>query len=229
MESRIIHGDCIEVMKGMEAESVDVILCDPPYGIDFQSNMRVDKSKRLRKIINDKTPFVAWTDGAFRVLKDGGCVLCFTRWDVESEFRRALDASGFKTKQQIIWDKCIHGMGDLHGDFGSQHENIIFATKGKFRFQGKRPTSVFRHQKIAPMHLVHPNEKPVTLLVDLVLAVSVPGQMVMDCFAGSGSTGIACAITGREYTMIEQDDQYYNLIVRRLNSMHTKIREDENA
>lgn len=229
MNSQIIRGDCLEVMKTLPSGCVDVVLCDPPYGIDFKSNQRHNHFKQLRKIANDLEPFIAWTDEAYRVLKDGGCLLCFTRWDVEFVFRDALDASGFKTKQQLIWDKCIHGMGDLAGDFGSQHENIIFATKGNFEFKGKRPTSVFRHQKVASAHIVHPNEKPVALMIDLIRSVSVEDDMIMDCFAGSGVTGRACVTTGRRYILIEIDDQYYELIKRRMGSVQLELGGFEDA
>lgn len=69
--------------------------------------------------------------------------------------------AGFKDKAQVIWDKVVHGMGDLRGDFAPCHENVIFATKGRFTFPGKRPKSVIRVQRVDASKLAHPNEKPV--------------------------------------------------------------------
>ena len=214
--NKIYQGDCLEVMKGIPDKSIDSIIVDPPYGIDFQSARRTDKTQWKPKIINDKTPFTAWTDEAFRILKDDSGLLCFTRWDTEQQFRDALTKSGFKCKQQIIWDKVVHGMGDLKGDFASQHENIIFATKGRFIFKGKRPKSIFRFQRVTSDKLVHPNEKPIELLEALVNAITIENDLVLDCFAGTGTTGVACKNLNRNYILIEQDENYCKIANSRL-------------
>ena len=208
----IIHGDCLEYMKTLPDKSIDLILTDPPYGIDYQSSRRTDKDKRMPKIANDKEPFVKWTDNAFRVLKDDSPLICFTRWDTENAFREALTNSGFICKQQLIWDKVVHGMGDLAGDFAPQHENIIFAHKGRFVFKNERPTSVFRVMRVDPMNLCHPNEKPVKLIEQLVKVLTAPGDTVLDPFAGSGSTGVACKNLNRKYVLIEMDSNYIDVI-----------------
>lgn len=206
----------MELLKDIPDKSIDLVLTDPPYGIDFQSAWRSDKSQWKPKIANDKKPYVAWTDEAFRVLKDNSGLLCFTRWDTEWDFRNALSKSGFTCKQQLIWDKVVHGMGDLTGDFASQHENIIFATKGRFIFKGKRPKSIFRTQRVSPQDLVHPNEKPISLLSDLIEAVSVANDTILDCFSGSGTTAIACINTGRNFMGIEKEPKYVDISNKRI-------------
>lgn len=213
----LIHGDCLEKMKDIPDKSIDLIITDPPYGIDFQSAWRTDKSKWKPKILNDKSPFTAWTNEAFRISKDCSGILCFTRFDTEIAFRNALTDSGFKCKQQIIWDKEVHGMGDLFGDFASQHENIIWATKGGFKFPGKRPKSIFRFQRVSPSSLVHPNEKPIPLLESLITYTTKDGDSVMDCFLGSGTTGVACKNLNRNFIGIEKDETYFNLASKRIN------------
>jgi DNA modification methylase len=131
---QLMLGDCLERLKELADESVDSIVTDPPYGVDYQSAWRTDKSKWKPKIKNDKAPYIWWLKDAFRVLKVGGALLCFTRYDTENDFRWAMKLAGFMPKAQIIWDKQIHGMGDLKGDFAPQHENIIFANQGKVYF-----------------------------------------------------------------------------------------------
>lgn len=213
---KLIHGDCLEEMKKIPDGSVDAIITDPPYGIDYQSAWRTDKTQWKPKIANDKEPFTAWTDEAFRILKQGGALLCFTRWDTEQAFREALTKSAFKCKQQIIWDKVVHGMGDLRGDFASQHENIIFAVKGRFTFKGKRPKSIFRVQRVTPTELLHPNEKPIELLENLVLPITIEGNIVLDMFLGSGVTGIACKNLNRDFIGIELDKEYFEIAKKRI-------------
>jgi DNA modification methylase len=214
---KIIHGDCLQTMKEIPDKSIDCIITDPPYGIDYQSARRTDKSQWKPKIANDKTPCTIWTDEAFRIMKENTSLLCFTRWDTEHDFRQALTNSGFVCKQQIIWDKVVHGMGDLTGDFASQHENIIFAHKGRFTFKGKRPKSIFRVQRVTPTELKHPNEKPVDLMEKLVSSITCEKDIVLDLFAGIGTTGVACKNLNRSFIGIELDENYFNIAEERIN------------
>jgi site-specific DNA-methyltransferase (adenine-specific) len=214
--NKVIQGDCLELMKDIPDKSIDCIITDPPYGIDYQSAWRTDKSKWKPKIANDKAPYTVWADEAYRIMKDNTGILCFTRWDTEQDFREALTKSGFKCKQQIIWDKEVHGMGDLTGDFASQHENIIFAHKGRFTFKGKRPKSVFRSQRVTPTELKHPNEKPIDLMEKLVSSITLENDVVLDLFAGSGTTGVACKNLNRQYILIEKEPEYVEIIKKRL-------------
>ena len=214
--NKVYCGDCLDILKMVGDNSVDCIITDPPYGIDYQSCHKPDKTQWKPKISNDKKPFTIWTDEAYRILKDDSGLLCFTRWDTEQAFRDALTASGFKCKQQIIWDKVVHGMGDLRGDFASQHENIIFATKGKFKFKGKRPKSIFREQRVSPGKLVHPNEKPVGLLEKLICSITVEGDSVCDMFAGSFTTAIACNNTKRKWLCMDDKQENCNIGMNRL-------------
>jgi site-specific DNA-methyltransferase (adenine-specific) len=77
--NKIHHGDCLELMKDIPDKSVDLIIADPPYGVNYQSNFRKDKFKKLT---NDNVIMTEWLDDAHRVLKDGGALYCYTRWDV---------------------------------------------------------------------------------------------------------------------------------------------------
>lgn len=171
---------------------------------------------RSEKIANDENPFVDWIKEAFRVLKNNGCLLCFTRWDVEFVFRDEMTKYGFTTKQQLIWDKQVHGMGDLKGDFAPQHENIIFATKGNYLFPQKRPTSVFSVQRVSPSNQLHPNEKPVQLIRQLVEYTTNEKAIVLDCFGGSCVTSVACKEAKRECITIELSPKYCKIGEERL-------------
>lgn len=135
-ENTIIHGDSLTVLRQMEPESVDAIITDPPYGINYVSQTGAS-------IKNDKSPFIWFLYDAFRVLKSGeagrGGLICFTRWDVEQTFIDAMKIAGFNVKSEVIWDKVYHGMGDTKAAFAPSHENIVFAIKGKYSFPGSRP------------------------------------------------------------------------------------------
>lgn len=106
-ENTIIHGDSLTVLRQMEPESVDAIITDPPYGINYISQTGA-------RIKNDQSPFIWFLYDAFRVLKSGesgrGSLICFTRWDVEQTFIDAMKLAGFTVKSEVIWDKVYHGM-----------------------------------------------------------------------------------------------------------------------
>ena len=168
-ENTIIHGDSLTVLRQMEPESVDAIITDPPYGINYVSQTGAS-------IKNDKSPFIWFLYDAFRVLKSGeaghGGLICFTRWDVEQTFIDAMKIAGFNVKSEVIWDKVYHGMGDTKAAFAPSHENIVFAVKGKYSFPGSRPKDLVTFPKINSSKMVHPTEKPVGLLANLISSVT---------------------------------------------------------
>ena len=180
-ENKLIHGDSLTVLRQMEPESVDAIITDPPYGINYVSQTGA-------RIKNDTAPFIWFLYDAFRVLKSGSSgrrtLVCFTRWDVQQVFIDAIRLAGFVVKSEVIWDKVEHGMGDCKAQFAPTHENIIFAVKGKFSFPGHRPNDLITHRKLHANQMVHPTEKPVPLLADLITAVTKPGDLIISQIPG---------------------------------------------
>lgn len=216
MTWKLLQGDCLELMRDLPTASIDAIITDPPYGIDYQSSRRIDREQRLNKIANDTTPFIWWINDAYRVLKDNSPICCFCRWDVQTAFYNALEWAGFKIRSQVIWDREVHGMGDLASAFAPQHDVIWFATKGRFKFPNKRPTSILHYPRVSPELLVHPNEKPIMLLQHLISVLTNKGQVVLDPFAGSGTTGMAAQVISRDSIMMELNPYYCEIIKRRM-------------
>jgi site-specific DNA-methyltransferase (adenine-specific) len=205
----VINADCLTVLRQMEPDSVDMVITDPPYGVNYQST-RAAKENRKGKISNDKSPFIWWIYDAYRVLREGG-LLCFSRWDVQQVFMDALKIAGFAIKSVLIWDRMHHGMGDLKGSFAPRYDTCIFATKGRYILPGGRPADVIQCQRLNGVELVHPNEKPVALLRQLIESTTAPGALILDPFAGSGSTLVAAALTGRQYIGVEIDTEYHKI------------------
>ena len=201
----IIQSDCLLVLKKLPSNSIDAIITDPPYGISYHGTRRKDKARWFNRIANDTAPYIWWLHDAARVLKPGGVLLCFTRYDTEEAFRFAIRLAGMEPKTQVIWDKGVHAVGDCRGDFGLRHENVIFAVKGRFAFPGRRPVSVLRVPRLASARLTHPNEKPVELLQQLVETTTRPGDLILDPFLGSGTTAVAAKTLGRRYIGVELD------------------------
>ena len=206
-ENTIIHGDSLTVLRQMEPESVDAIITDPPYGINYVS--------QTASIKNDKSPFIWFLYDAFRVLKSGeagrGGLICFTRWDVEQTFIDAMKIAGFNVKSEVIWDKVYHGMGDTKAAFAPSHENIVFAVKGKYSFPGSRPKDLVTFPKINSSKMVHPTEKPVGLLANLISSVTKPGDLILDPFDSDDVThfnarGVYALLYGREDVRLSAGD-----------------------
>lgn len=229
MSIELYMGDCLDLMRGMADNSVDAVITDPPYGIDYQSARRTDKEARRAKIAGDMQPFVWFLHDAYRALKDGGALLCFCRWDTQEAFRLAIGWAGFKIRQHVIWDRQWHGMGDVQTLFAPQHDIIWQASKGRCELRGNRPKSVIRSQRIAANSLLHPNEKPVDLMEQLITPVTDGDGIVLDPFMGSGTTGVACVNTGRNFIGIERDAQYFAISEKRITEAQDKARQMEMA
>ena len=211
----LINGDALTVLRQMEAESVNFIITDPPYGVDFQSG-RVEKARRKDKIANDKAPFIWWLYDAFRVLTVGGGLLCFSRWDVQQVFIDAMKIAGFSVKSVIVWDRVVHGMGDLKSTFAPRYDTCIFAVKGSYAFPNGRPADVIQCQRINGADLRHPKEKPLDLMRRLIEATTKPNDLILDPFAGSGTTLVAALQSGRRYIGVELSPQHHETAQRRL-------------
>jgi site-specific DNA-methyltransferase (adenine-specific) len=211
----IYHGDCLDIMPTLEDKSVDMILTDPPYGMKYQSARRT-ATPQFDKIENDDT--VDWLPvllkECWRVLKDDSHVYMFCNDYAISDFRRAFELAGFKAKRTLVWVKNNHTSGDLHGDYGNKTEFIVYAQKGRRLLRGGRDTNVLSFNRVS--HLQHPTQKPVDLCEYLIGKSSNEGDTVLDPFAGSGTTGVACLNTGRKFILIEKDASYCEIIKNRI-------------
>lgn len=207
----LYNQDCIEGIQGLPDGTIDCCITDPPYGIGYQSAWRSDREQWKPKILNDESPFIDWIEPIYNKLKDGGRLICFYRWDVQDEFLEEIKRVGFQVKSQIVWDKVIHGMGDLSGEFAPQHELIIYATKGRYEFSSTRPKTIYRCPRINGADLIHPNEKPVALLAAIIRDITTPNEIIIDPFGGSFSTAIAATREGRRIISFELHPEYYQI------------------
>ena len=223
----LLHGDCLELMRDIPDGSVDLVLCDPPYGIDYQSMRRKDKAKRNPKIAGDGKPFLFAIPQLKALVRKSGGVLTFTRWDVQQAFIDSMQQNGMPVKSIIIWDKVGHGMGDLRRAFGSRYESILWSPMADFHFSGKRPTDIIRCPRVGTNQLMHPNQKPVELLEELIRMTTQPRGTVIDYCMGSGSTGVACVNTGRRFIGIELDDHYFETAQQRIQETLDKPVQEE--
>ena len=107
LDINIIHQrDCLHLIDEMPDCFVDAIITDFPYGVNFQSNFRV-KTPKFRKIDNDEKPFIDWIKPSYRILPEGGRLICFYRYDVQDELFDAIEEAGFDIKSQLVWNNAV--------------------------------------------------------------------------------------------------------------------------
>ena len=127
--------------------------------------------------------------------------------------------NGLKPKNVLIWDKKSHSMGDLKKAFGGRYESIIWIPNDDFKFKNRRPQDLISVPRVPPCKLIHPNEKPVELLEFLIKKTTSQNATVLDCFMGSGSTGVACVNTNRNFIGMELDEHYFEIAKKRINEV----------
>lgn len=212
------HGDCLEVMKSISNNSVDAIITDPPYGMNFQSNRRVVHDK-FNKIKNDDN--LNWiNDFMFecnRVLNNNTAIYMFCSWHFIDVFKVEFEKY-FKLKNILVWNKNNHGSGDLKASYAPKHEFILYGHKGRSLFRHKRVPDVLDFPKINSNKLLHPTEKNVDMMQLFVLNNTDINNTILDPFMGSGTTGVACKNLNRNFIGIELDKEYFNIAKDRINA-----------
>jgi len=143
-------------------------------------------------------------------------MLLFTRWDVWSQWESLVKVAGFRIANMIVWDKMNHTAGDLKGNLSFQHELIILAIKGRFKLRSERRDCNLWSVPSQQSPPLHPTEKPVHLLERAVYNFTHLGDLVLDPFAGVGSTLLAAKNYGRQYLGIEIEMRYVKICEERL-------------
>ena len=218
---QVITGDCLDVLPTLAAGSVDAVVTDPPYGIGYASSRttRPDGTPRRKAASFGADVFdPRWVCELERLTKPDAMLYCFTRWDMIDKWRVAIEAAGFKMKQRLIWDKRHWKMGDL-SYYGSQIEDVLFCIKGRPAMQWpKRSGNLFSSSSsyLPEGQYNHPTQKPEIILRRFVEDSTRPGDLILDPFCGSGTTGVACIQTGRNFIGIELDPGYADIARARI-------------
>lgn len=235
----LIHGDCLEIMQDLTPASIDMVLCDLPYG------------QTARNPWDEVIPFAPLWEQYERVCKENAAIVLFAG----GMFTARLVASNpAMWRYNLVWVKT-HPTGFLNANrmplrahedicvfyrrlptyhpqktFGHTRKTSLVAHRKdpvetlNYREHGRRdydsderyPTSVLHFAKDSQKNALHPTQKPVALLEYLVKTYSNEGDTVLDNTMGSGSTGVACKNTGRNFIGIEQDEHFFEIAQRRV-------------
>lgn len=209
---RVDRADAVEWLRALPPESVDLVVTDPAYE-SLEKHRAHGTTTRLKDDWFDIFPNARFADlfaELYRVLRpDSHCyVLC----DAETMFvaKPIGEAAGFKFWKPLVWDKCSIGMG-YH--YRARCEFILFFEKGKRRLASLGTPDVLAVPRIRGGY---PTEKPVELLETLVVQSSEPDGIVVDPFAGSGSTGAAALRNGRRFAGCDAAERAVELTRERL-------------
>jgi len=223
---RLMCGNSVDyedVHKLMDNKIADLVNTDPPYGVNYQSNMRT-KSEKFDVIKNDDkildiTPMID------KFSK--GWVFIWTTWKVIDKWLDNTKSFGFPTNM-VVWHKGGGGIGDLKKTFSTDYEMALVFNRGA-ELCGKRIGSVWKLQKDKAIKYKHPTQKPVELSVEAIDKTTNPKSIVMDLFLGSGSSLIACEKMDRICYGMELDPKYCDVIIKRWENFTGKKAELENG
>ncbi len=211
----IKQGDSLKILKSLQDNSIDIILTDPPYGIEYKSNRSEDSNAVTKRgLLNDgKKEAFELLENTCQILVDKTAkdshLYFFCSWSVFSDFKNII-SKYFTIKTPIVWDKGNKGSGDLQNDWGNQTELIIYCVKGKKNIN-YRKGNLLNIPKIHSSKLVHPTQKPVELIKEILEVSALKNDFIVDPFMGSGSTIKACNEMNLKSLGIELDKEMFNI------------------
>ena len=242
----ILAGDCIEAMNALPAGSVDLIFADPPYNLQLRGDLHRPDNSRVDAVDDVWDRFAsfetydtftrAWLAAARRLLKPDGAIWVIGSYHNIFRVGAALQDAGYWVLNDVIWRKS-NPMPNFRGKrLTNAHETLIWASRGegaKYTFNYEALKSLndgvqMRSDWVIPLctgherlkdangDKAHPTQKPEALLHRILIATTNPGDVVLDPFFGTGTTGAVARMLGRHYIGVERDAGYRRVAEARL-------------
>ncbi len=244
--NKILRGDCIETMEGLPEASVDLIFADPPYNLQLKGALHRPDNSEVDAVDDAWDRFAsfadydrftnAWLKAARRVLKPNGAIWVIGSYHNIFRVGAALQDQGFWILNDVVWRKT-NPMPNFRGKrLTNAHETMIWAGRdeaAKYTFnydalkalnEGVQMRSDWvlpicsghEREKTPDGEKAHPTQKPHSLLHRVLVGTTHPGDVVLDPFFGSGTTGAVAKMLGRDFIGIERDQGYIDIATRRL-------------
>jgi len=219
MKNTILHGDCLELMKDIPDKSIDLVLTDPPYNISRDNNFKTMGRAGIDFGEWDKEADIfSYIEDSFRVLKEGGGFVVFNGWKNLGYIVKEAERVGFETKDMLRLEKTNPMPRNRDRRYITDYECAIWFVKPRAKWTFNRQDPNYQRPKF--VHSIqsglHPTQKNIKLMEELVKIHSNEGDTILDPFAGSGTTGVACKNTGRNYILMEKEQEYIDIINKRL-------------
>ena len=217
--NKITLGDCLEILAGGGLyENFDLIVADSPYG-DNLSYGRCGKT-----ILNNEDESINYKilPLLYNVLKPDKSCYIFTNWKFEHKLRHFIEnETKFNIRMLICIVKNNFGLG--YG-FRNQSEYCLVLEKGSPKYNLNDFSNVLKMQHVQHDSETHPHQKGLYLIEKIIQHSSKPGELILDCFSGSGTTAIACHNQKRNFVCIEKDKKYFSASVERLDIVRSQMR-----
>ncbi len=244
--NQILAGDCVQVMLSLPPASVDLIFADPPYNLQLRGDLHRPDNSLVDAVDNDWDQFAsfdsydrfteAWLAAARRLLKPNGAIWVIGSYHNIFRVGAALQDQGFWLLNDVIWRKS-NPMPNFRGKrLTNAHETLIWASKQQesrytFNYEALKALNdgiqmrsdwvlplCTGHERIkdAAGDKAHPTQKPESLLHRILVATSNPGDVVLDPFFGTGTTGAVAKMLGRDFIGIEREEAYRHVAAERI-------------
>jgi modification methylase len=245
---RVIVGDCIAAMNALPEGCADVVFADPPYNLQLRRDLQRPEGGMVAGVSEEWDLFDgfesydaftrAWLKAARRILKPDGTIWAIGSYHNVFRVGAALQDAGFWVLNDIIWRKC-NPMSNFRGTrFTNAHETLIWASRSersKYRFNYHAMKAMnddlqMRSDWLIPIcsgserlkrggAKAHPTQKPEALLYRILIACTAPGDVVVDPFFGTGTTGAVAKLLGRHWIGIEEDAVYAAIAEERISGL----------
>ena len=254
--NQILKGDSIALMNSLEPESVDMVFADPPYNLQLNGDLHRPDNSKVDAVDDEWDKFdslvaydmftKAWMEAARRILKPNGSIWVIGSYHNVFRMGASMQDLGYWILNDIIWRKA-NPMPNFRGRrFTNAHETMIWASKSqdsKYRFNYEAMKSLndelqMRSDWFIPIcsgnerlkkesgEKVHPTQKPEALLYRVLLASTQPGDVVLDPFFGSGTTGAVAKKLGRNFIGLEREDEYIDYAQARIDAIEPDLDRD---
>ena len=249
--NQILLGDCIEILDSLPAESVDVIFADPPYNLQLSGDLHRPNNSRVDGVEEQWDRFdsfaaydrftQAWLTAARRVLKPNGTLWVIGSYHNIYRVGATLQDLSYWILNDIVWVKT-NPMPNFRGKrFTNAHETLLWCAKSKearytFNYEAMKALNEdlqMRSDWVMPLctgqerlknhkgEKAHPTQKPEAMLHRVILAASNPGDVILDPFFGTGTTGAVAKRLGRDFIGIEREAQYAEVAKKRISKIRT--------
>ncbi len=253
--NQIIAGDCIEVMNSLPEGSIDLIFADPPYNLQLKGELHRPDNSKVDAVDDDWDQFDsfkaydkftrAWLKAARRLLKPNGAIWVIGSYHNVFRMGAELQNQGYWILNDVIWRKS-NPMPNFRGKrFTNAHETMIWASRGEgakytFNYEALKALNEgvqMRSDWVLPIcnggerlkddkgEKAHPTQKPESLLHRVLVGSTNPGDVILDPFFGTGTTGAVAKKLGRDFIGIEREEAYRKVAQKRLSKVRKFDRE----
>jgi modification methylase len=247
--NRILAGDCIEVMNALPENSVDLIFADPPYNLQLKGDLHRPDNSKVDAVDDDWDQFdsfraydeftTEWLKAARRILKPNGAIWVIGSYHNIFRVGAALQNQGYWILNDVVWRKS-NPMPNFRGKrFTNAHETMIWASKSEgakytFNYEALKALNEgvqMRSDWVLPIctgherlkdengDKAHPTQKPESLLHRILVGSTNPGDVILDPFFGTGTTGAVAKMLGRNFIGIEREEAYRKVAEKRISKV----------